>query len=192
MEKPVFTVSVENEEDGPTGGYIPDDLPYDVPIIGDQRNVSLYQIHAFSPNRVGNGQEETYYNAYDEGKLPAIRNQGSEGACWAFASMGAVEMDLITDGNADKDTIDLSELQLAYFTAHNYDDPKDLHDEDQVFFTPTGTISSYLSNGGNSTIAYRAMANLVGPVTESDVPYSRGSRYTVEDEPEIEQLARVS
>ena len=122
MEKPVFTVSVENEEDGPTGGYIPDDLPYDVPIIGDQRNVSLYQIHAFSPNRVGNGQEETYYNAYDEGKLPAIRNQGSEGACWAFASMGAVEMDLITDGNADKDTIDLSELQLAYFTAHNYDD----------------------------------------------------------------------
>ncbi|MBR4530175.1 MAG: hypothetical protein IKO80_07850, partial [Lachnospiraceae bacterium] len=174
VEKPEFSVSVEHEEDGPTGGYIPDDLPYEVPIIGDQRTASVYQIHSFSPNRDGNGEEPTSYNLFETGMLPAVRNQNPYNTCWAFASLGAVETDLIMDGTVDKDEIDLSELQLAYYTSHMYDDPKDLHDDDQVSFTPTDKAEFYLDNGGNSIIAYRAMANMVGPVKESDAPYTNG------------------
>ena len=103
--------------------------------------------------------------------LPAVRNQGKEGACWSFANIGSLEADMIHDGLANS-SIDLSELQLAYFTAHTYTDPKNNHKGDTAAYK--GKNPSYLSNGGTASMAYRALTNNVGPVNETDVPYSAG------------------
>ena len=55
-------------------------------------------------------------------EYPAVRDQNPYGTCWAFSSLGLAEFDLISDGIAKKD-IDLSELQLIYFTYNFVTDP---------------------------------------------------------------------
>ena len=66
--------------------------------------------------KTNSGLPSSYSNIQN---LPKVRNQDPYGTCWAFAAMGAIEADLIHDGKADK-SIDLSELQLAYFTTHDF------------------------------------------------------------------------
>ena len=97
--------------------------------------------------------------------LPAVRNQNPYNTCWAFAAVGAMEIDLIKDG---KTPIDLSEFFLAYFSAHNYPYPKAGGEEDSATYTGSG---SYLDNGGHSTLAYHILASLIGTTSESDNPY---------------------
>ena len=97
--------------------------------------------------------------------LPEVRNQNPYNTCWAFAAVGAMEIDLIKDG---KSPVDLSEFFLAYFSAHNYPSPKAGGEGDSVTYTGTG---SYLDNGGHSTLAYHILASLIGTTTESDNPY---------------------
>ncbi|MBR4529096.1 MAG: InlB B-repeat-containing protein [Lachnospiraceae bacterium] len=185
VKLPVIKVIVEKEEDGPTGYIeIPDNI--EVPVVGDEiLSGGLTVTPGEQPGIDGSFEAEilstssqAYYNGYAAGALPAIRDQGEEGACWSFASIGAVEADLIADEAADKDDIDLSELQLAYFTSHPFDDPKDCHDGDKVTYVGSGR---YLDLGGNSTIAYRALSNKVGAVKEQYAPYRRGN-ISLEDE----------
>ncbi len=134
--------------------YIPEELEYDVPVSHSQADIL-------------NGENlETEYSSRDA--RPPVRNQDPYGACWTFASVGAAEADLIHDGVFEKDEIDLSELQLAYFNAFNYVDPKGNHTGDDITYTGS---DHYLDNGGNAVVAYRAMANMVGLVDESEVPY---------------------
>ena len=105
------------------------------------------------------------------GALPPIRNQGPYGTCWVFAAIGAVEADLIHDGSADQ-TIDLSEGQFAYFTSHDYQDPKNNHKGDTVRYSRS---DSYLNASGNLHIALHAFSDMVGPVYEDEVPYQEYS-----------------
>ncbi len=148
-------------------GYIEDNLPFKVPYAsGGSGNAGLEIL------RTGLG---SYYNGYELGRLPAVRNQGEEGACWAFTAMGAVEADLISDNAFSNSAIDLSELQLAYFVTHNYDDPKDCHDGDTRSFYTSDPSIRWLSSGGNNTMAYRSMANGIGVINESFMPYKTGS-----------------
>lgn len=113
----------------------------------------------------------SYFNAYAEDMLPAVRNQGSYGACWAFAAIAAIEADLIHDGAANTG-IDLSELHLAYFSYHNYFDEKGCNEGDTI--VPPG---NYLDAGGSPRVAASPLSNMVGPVPESVVPYSLGYDY---------------
>jgi len=112
-------------------------------------------------------------NNFERGVLPPVRNQGDYGACWAFSAVAAMEADLIHDGNAGTD-IDLSELHLAYFTYHDYDDGKGCADGDHIS-GPGGL--AYLDVGGSAYYAAKALCNLIGPVRESLVPYSRAAQY---------------
>ncbi|MCR5667381.1 MAG: hypothetical protein K6G01_11215 [Eubacterium sp.] len=112
--------------------------------------------------RASSSMETSYSNVK---RLPALRDQSPYGTCWAFATIGAMEADLIANGQADT-SIDLSELALAYFTYHNYDDPKKLHNDDTVT-SPT----SYLNHGGNYEYAASTLSNNAGVVTEENVPY---------------------
>ncbi len=147
-------------------GYIDAGLPYTVPYAWSNSDNSGFELLRTGP--------ESYYNSYELGKLPAVRDQGEEGACWAFTSMGAVEADLINDDDFSADSIDLSELQLAYYTSHNYDDPKDCHDGDTRRFVTSNPNVKWLSNGGNCIMAYRAMINGVGVIDERFMPYIMG------------------
>lgn len=167
VEIPTLYVHVEDESDGPTG-LISTPADYEIPIYNDGISTSML---------LRSSSTDSSYNGYEAGYLPEIRSQGSEGACWAFAAIGAVETDLIKN-SGESSSIDLSELQLAYFTAHKYTDPKGCHDSDEYEYLGT----NYLSNGGTATMANQAFANKVGPVREVYVPYSKGSGYVPAEE----------
>ena len=85
------------------------------------------------------------------GKLTPIRDQGSYGTCWAFATFGSLESSLLPS-----DTEDFSEDNLAlgsdYYT--------------------TGT--DLYNQGGNALMATAYLARWAGPVSESDEPYGTG------------------
>lgn len=189
---PIITVIVEDENEGAVAEYIEVEDLIDTPEYNAlDAGIMLLSDESQSGSQSDDGQasssdndlfyaeEElpTYYNEYEEGWLPAIRNQGSEGACWAFAAIGAVEIDLIKQKKADK-TIDLSELHLSYFSTHDSDDPEDCRDGDKRSYAS----ASYLSHGGNSVIATRTLANKIGAVREEYAPYSAGNTYVIPQE----------
>jgi len=79
--------------------------------------------------------------------LSPVRDQGLEGACWAFATYGAVESYWLKNGLSQED---LSEQNMA--TCHGFD------------WSP--------SDGGNYEIAMTYLARRSGPIDESDDPYT--------------------
>ncbi len=160
---PILTVIVEDESDGPTGL-----------IDRKVRQVPSAKKPESAKRLLRSSAQESFYNAYESGNyLPDVRNQGSEEACWAFAAIGSVETDLIKQSLAGK-SLDLSELQLAYFTAHTVVDPKGCRPNDTVSYNGQGT---YLNNGGHDGMAGQAFLNGIGPVEEKYVPYSKGAGY---------------
>jgi uncharacterized repeat protein (TIGR02543 family) len=109
--------------------------------------------------------------------LPAVRDQNPYGACWAFSTIAMIETSIIMhqeDGlkQTTASSIDLSELQLAYFTYHNSgnNDPLNLTDGDTA---TAGT--DFLDIGGNYDMATASAMNWNGAVDESTVPYSDAS-----------------
>lgn len=108
-------------------------------------------------------------------KYPSVRNQGNYGTCWAFAALGLAEFDLINKGIYQKD-IDLSELQLAYFTYNkSVVDPLGGTSGDTSKFYNENWNVNYLNYGGNFQYAAKRMSQWVGVTNESDVPYGNAA-----------------
>lgn len=107
----------------------------------------------------------------DKNLFPDVRNQNPYGTCWAFAALGLSEFDLIKRGLANK-SIDLSELQLAYFVYNSALDPLGGTDGDQSKYYNGSTSYSYLNRGGTYEYAVRRLSQWSGAVNESDVPYN--------------------
>lgn len=111
----IFTVippafAADNAEAVPDGTYRHIDYAAPVP----KRVLPVY----------GNKQSlPSSYDARDEGIVPAVRNQNPYGTCWAFAFTSAAEINLVKKGLASADGIDLSELQLIYYTYGRFYDP---------------------------------------------------------------------
>lgn len=99
------------------------------------------------------------YDTRDYITIPAIRNQGIFGTCWAHAAAACMEINLIKKGLSGAD-INLSELQMAYFAYNSAKDPLELISDDEKFTyedmvnikdASTGkAIECYLCYGGNS------------------------------------------
>jgi C1A family cysteine protease len=98
---------------------------------------------------------------------PSVRNQGDYNTCWAFSAAGLAEFDLITDNQTADSSIDLSELQIAYFTYNNQTD---------IFGGTAGDslrpLTDYLQFGGNLDYASRALLQWQGVVNESLMSYT--------------------
>ncbi len=107
----------------------------------------------------------------DKTKYPDVRDQGNYGTCWAFAALGLSEFSLINQGLADQ-SIDLSELQLAYFTYNSVLDPLGGTAGDQSTYYNDVADYNYLNRGGMYEYAVRRLAQWSGAVNESDVPYN--------------------
>lgn len=88
------------------------------------------------------------YDLRTQGKLTAVRNQGSCGSCWAFAAMGSVESMLLPGENRD-----FSENNLK--NTHGFD---------------WGHC-----DGGNGDMSTAYFARGGGPVNETDDPYDVSS-----------------
>lgn len=142
-----------------TGGYIPSSVDYNVPVYDS--GISTYcNLPVSYPDDMN-----LFYNKY-----PGNRNQNPYGTCWAFSSIGLAEFDLINDGYFDK-SIDLSELQLAYFTFNSVKDPIGGTEGDHAKYYNENTTTSYLNYGENYEMAARRLSQWVGSTSESDVPY---------------------
>ena len=146
-----------------TGGYIKSDL---------DQNTPVYYPAARSVNQVPSSYPADLNDYYNE--FPDNRNQNPYGTCWAFSSLGLAEYDLIMDGVADKN-IDLSELQLAYFTYNFVIDPLGGTEGDTAKYYNENAPYSYLNYGGNYLMASRRLGQWIGAVDESDVPYHLAS-----------------
>ncbi len=127
-------------------------------------------IAVFADNRI----PSSYPDNMEEfkSKYPKLRNQNPYGTCWAFSSIGLAEFDLINDGVVKSD-VDLSELQLAYFTYNSVVDPLGGTKGDYAKYNNDVASATYLDVGGNYEMSLRRLSQWVGTVNESVVPYSK-------------------
>lgn len=138
----------------------------------------------YGQDNIANANDVTYYTngvsasseipasyQLDKTKFPDVGNQGNYGTCWAFAAMGLSEFDLVSKGLADKN-IDLSELQLAYYSYNSVVDPLGGTEGDQAKYYNGSTEYSYFDRGGMYEYAVRRLSQWCGAVKESDVPYT--------------------
>ena len=103
------------------------------------------------------------YDLRDYGRVSPIKNQGIPGPCWAFAALGAMESNYLTQNlNADGKTPDLSEMQLAFYT---YKDP-----DAKRCFTPLYS-SGTLRLEGSALRAVAFLLRLSGPAEEKALRY---------------------
>jgi len=122
---------------------------------------------------------QAHVSKYINPNLPALRNQYPYGTCWAFASTALVETSVINSAGTNAATlaesIDLSELHLAYFTNNmNGYDPLGLTVGDTSHNTSTNT-NTYLDSGGDYSAAMNTLLNWVGMTNETIVPYENAS-----------------
>lgn len=165
VELPVLTVNVLGRIERPLMPEIEEDMG---PFLQD---ADMF----YAEEGVSESALPASYNNYENGNLPPVRDQGNYGTCWAFATIAAVEADLIHDGVFDT-RIDLSELHLAYFNYHIFYDEKGCNIGDNIFLNG----ADYLNAGGAPLYAALDLANLIGPVQEADVPYSLAGSYSPE------------
>ena len=106
--------------------------------------------------------------------LPELRNQNPYPTCWSFTSIALAEMSLIRQGKVsvgDMNSLDLSELHLAFFSYNTVTDPLGGTKGDNN----TLTRSSFLNSGGNREFTKNILAAWTGPADEDTVPYDRAA-----------------
>lgn len=106
------------------------------------------------------------YDARDDELITSVKNQNPFGTCWTFAFCAAAETSLIKQGFETKDSVDISESHLTYFTSHSYDG--EIHkeaDRDGIY------DDDALNQGGNPQMAVSTAAKWSGLAKEDDYPY---------------------
>lgn len=110
------------------------------------------------------------YSLVSEGRVPAVRNQGSFGTCWSFSTLAAAESNIITQGLADT-SVDLSEMQLVYYMYHPAVDPLGNITEGEGSERTDGETVA----GGRSDYAMSVLARWNAVADETKIPYSWAS-----------------
>lgn len=131
---------------------------------GNEVEVALYE-----PADAGTayGLRESFpsaYNMADLEELPAVRNQGRWGTCWAHAALSSIETNMVKKGLADASDVDYSERHLAYF-AHKRNET--LGDGEDHYHDTYGWYG-----GGNYYQAIAELSGWYGPAAERDYPYA--------------------
>lgn len=110
------------------------------------------------------------YDLRTTAQITPIKNQGVSGACWAFASVKAIESNLIRSGISTADSADFSENHLTWFTCHPSTRKKDPLRGDGFSPLVLSDTSAY-DMGGSSLIATFSLARWSGVIPESKAPF---------------------
>lgn len=109
-------------------------------------------------------------------QAPHATNQGFLGTCYAFATIGAIEANVIKNG-ASQSSVDYSELALAYFTTNTVTDPLGGTVGDSNSYNPNELMAlrnkGYLDDveNGNPCFTAPVLASWTGAQDESLAPY---------------------
>ena len=101
------------------------------------------------------------YDLRDYGRMTSAKSQGIPGPCWAFAALGAMESNWLTQKLGKLP--DLSEMQIAFYC---YRDPVKSRN-----FT-SRIKSGTLALEGNVFMPVAMMSRLSGPTDERNLPYT--------------------
>lgn len=96
---------------------------------------------------VTSGALPEFYDGRNEGRVPAVKNQGNLGTCWAFASLQALEASLLPG-----ESLDLSEDHMSI--GNGFSIPQ--------------------QEGGEFTMSLAYLLSWKGPVLEAQDPYGDG------------------
>lgn len=132
--------------------------------VDNLRIPTLYD-GSYYPNQMGALPSSYDPRAY--GYLTPVRDQGIWGSCWAFSAIAMAEANLVKK-NLANNTLDLSELQLAYFFYHTVADPLGNTAGDSNY----ALTDYYLDLGGNSAFTTFALASWTGVASEAKAPYA--------------------
>ena len=136
----------------------------------DLANTNLPEYYINS-DIVKGAETQEKYDSRDYDYITGIRNQNPFGTCWAFATIGAVEANVIKKGYATK-ALDLSEQAVAYFTYHSQNDPLGLTPGEGVKPNySSDNEGKYMDFGGSSYYAGLMLMNWEGPIEEALAPY---------------------
>lgn len=144
-----------------TGGYTESPKSENVPVVKETK--SRLKKAAAVPSAYMNKLSELTI------RYPGVRDQGKYDTCWAFSAIGLAEFDLIADNQTADKSIDLSELQLTYFTYNNVEDPLGGTFGDSLNIM---NHKNYLTMGGNLDFASRTLLQWEGVTDENRVPYA--------------------
>lgn len=97
------------------------------------------------------------FDMRSEGLITSVKNQASNGTCWAFASAASAETSLLKY----IPSIDLSEWHTAYYPYTG---------EDQIDIE-YDTLEEYMDYGGTAYVVANLWAQWKGPIDENKMPY---------------------
>ncbi len=107
------------------------------------------------------------FDLRDEGRSTSVKNQGSHGFCWSFASTASMESNILTKklSNATSDNLDLSESGGAWFSCNSVTDESDSTYGDHRDDPYNGT------NGGTAENAAESISSGYGAYPEELAKY---------------------
>ncbi len=112
---------------------------------------------------------EESYDSRDLNLITAVGNQNPWGTCWAFSTLALMETSLVKQQLSAKNSVDLSERHLAYFTYNTGYDVLGNASQDTI---EQPYDYYYLENGGNLSVAAFRLMNWQGAASEKKYPYS--------------------
>ena len=116
----------------------------------------------------------SYYSSVDEGYITSVKYQGTDNTCWAFAAVAAAEANAVKQGLAEVDSIDLSELHMAYYFNHIVKDALGNTEGD----ANENKSGDYRSASGNNQFNTMTLMSGIGFAEEATYPYNGQVEFT--------------
>ena len=172
--------TVTSEDEAPnkfTGSE--SDLDFIYPVT--ENNVVTYydsdnNVVDITPNNAPSTVDESTlpdsFDLRDEGRLTSVKNQGTEGFCWNFATTSSMESSILSNpelraalGEYPHENLDLSEVGNSWFIHTN------VQDENSFFYGDYIDDENKGAHGGNYEIVAQGLSSGFGSYPEDLMPY---------------------
>ena len=155
--------------------------------------LSIFMAVIFAGSSFAEDALPVSYDLRKQGVVPPIRNQACYGTCWAFAAIGAVETNYLTQVSKDVSknflnttvaSLDLAEMHLAWFTfmapeRYQRFTVKAADDNGIYRIVKNPTPLQILMSGGTRhksiTVFAKGTSDGItwGPISEDELPYAK-------------------